>query len=79
MEPIQIWNGRNAPERYRRFFPWATEADWIAVVDPTATHEFTQHLMTGGDRLAPNIFSHVLSDGTWMFYGQITESLAKKK
>jgi hypothetical protein len=77
-ESIQIWTGHKVPECWRRFFPSASELDWIAVVAPTAIRDFGYHLLTNGYRMGIDVCSHALPDGTWMFFGQIREKPVTK-
>ena len=69
MESIQIWMGHKVPECWRRFFPSATELDWIAVVAPSTIHAFGSCLLTNGYRMGIDVCSYALPDGTWMFLG----------
>jgi len=71
-EPIQIWTGHKVPACWRRFFPAASQLDWVAVVDPAALRAFGYQLVTNGYRMGVDVCSHALPDGTWMFLGQLS-------
>lgn len=75
VESIQIWKSQKAPECYRRLFPAVSDIDWIAVVQPSAIHEFRQHLTANGYLLGINVARHTLADGTWMFGGRERQEL----
>jgi len=73
-ESIQIWKGTSAPQAYRKYFPWASDCEWIALVPAGLCVEFTNFVLLDRPLSGGSILWHPLDDGQTAFCGPLGSS-----